>query len=555
MTFGKRFYVKFGAMALGVFLSLSAGAGGAQVTSRFVVPGSAATTSKITPGGSVPIDFRVDAPATATIGAAFRIIQTVPASPSSFFQITARDFTASIYNDTASGTPDAQVLALPSALLSPSNGDNLGRNTIGLAGAPTGNNLFVETFTLKVDPATPLGSYTIAPTAGGTSTVTDTAFNDYDMALTASYVIVVGQTLTVTKSGTGTGTVTADSGLINCGAVCTDIYPGTVVTLTATPTGTSTFFGWSGGGCSGTGTCVVTVSAATTVNAQFDPGPQPLTVTLAGTGVGTVASAPAGIACAPTCNANFPAGSTVVLTATPNVGSTFTGWSGGGCAGTGTCTVTMNAPITVTATFLLPSWNVTVTKAGFGQGTVTSAPAGINCGATCTAPFTSGSSVTLTAVPLAGYTFTGWSGGGCSGTGTCVINPILADTAVTATFGDTQAPTTTIVSGPTNPSSVPNPQFTFTADESPVTFHCSLDGSAAVICTSPFTVNVGNGNHTFSVFATDPAGNVGNTVVFTWTAQGIIIANVPIPTLNEWMLVLLALILGSAGILARRRRN
>jgi hypothetical protein len=88
-----------------------------------------------------------------------------------------------------------------------------------------------------------------------------------------------------------------------------------------------------------------------------------------------------------------------------------------------------------------------------------------------------------------------------------------------------------------------------------VTFRCSLDGAPATVCTSPTTVGVTNGPHTFTVFATDPAGNVGNTASFSWTAAGIIVSNVPVPTLNEWMLVLLALILGSAGILARRRKG
>jgi len=41
----------------------------------------------------------------------------------------------------------------------------------------------------------------------------------------------------------------------------------------------------------------------------------------------------------------------VTLTATPASGSTFTGWSGGGCSGTGSCTVTLSAAATVTATF------------------------------------------------------------------------------------------------------------------------------------------------------------------------------------------------------------
>ena len=64
---------------------------------------------------------------------------------------------------------------------------------------------------------------------------------------------------------------------------------------------------------------------------------------------------------------------------------------------------------------------------------MTSNPAGINCGATCSASYRNGTPVTLTATPRAGSTFTGWSGGGCSGTGTCVIT-LTADTTVTATF-------------------------------------------------------------------------------------------------------------------------
>jgi hypothetical protein len=42
--------------------------------------------------------------------------------------------------------------------------------------------------------------------------------------------------------------------------------------------------------------------------------------------------------------------------------------------------------------------------------------------------------VTLTAAPAAGSAFTGWSGGGCSGTGTCAV-ALAADVTVTANFG------------------------------------------------------------------------------------------------------------------------
>ncbi len=47
-----------------------------------------------------------------------------------------------------------------------------------------------------------------------------------------------------------------------------------------------------------------------------------------------------------------------------------------------------------------PTVSLTVSLAGNGQGTVTSAPAGIACGSSCTAPFGTGSSVTLTAAPV-----------------------------------------------------------------------------------------------------------------------------------------------------------
>ena len=154
-----------------------------------------------------------------------------------------------------------------------------------------------------------------------------------------------------------------------------------------------------------------------------------LTVTRAGAGTGTVTSSPAGINCGPTCSASFTTGTVVTLTAAPTGGSTFSGWSGA-CSGTGTCAVTMSQARAVTATFALPTFALTVTKAG--AGTVTSNPAGINCGATCSASFANGTAVTLTAAPTAGSTFTGWSGA-CTGTGNCSVT-MSAARAVTATF-------------------------------------------------------------------------------------------------------------------------
>jgi List-Bact-rpt repeat protein len=75
---------------------------------------------------------------------------------------------------------------------------------------------------------------------------------------------------------------------------------------------------------------------------------------------------------------------------------------------------------------------LSVSLAGSGTGTVTSSPAGINCPTVCSANFSSGQSVTLTATAASGSSFTGWSGA-CSGTGTCTVT-MSSKQSVTATF-------------------------------------------------------------------------------------------------------------------------
>ncbi len=78
-----------------------------------------------------------------------------------------------------------------------------------------------------------------------------------------------------------------------------------------------------------------------------------LTVNKTGTGSGTVTSNPAGINCGNDCTETYSSGTTITLTATPNPGSVFAGWSGdcSSCGTNPTCTITMNANKTCTATF------------------------------------------------------------------------------------------------------------------------------------------------------------------------------------------------------------
>ncbi|CAK0758059.1 hypothetical protein CCP3SC5AM1_2450001 [Gammaproteobacteria bacterium] len=248
----------------------------------------------------------------------------------------------------------------------------------------------------------------------------------------------VKYSLIVVKSGSGTGTVTSSPTGINCGTDCSENYaPGTSVTLTATATTGSSFAGWSGGGCSGTAsTCTVTMNAATNVTATFDLVKYSLIVVKSGSGTGTVTSSPTGINCGTDCSENYAPSTSVTLIATATTESSFAGWSGGGCSGTAsTCTVTMNAATNVTVTFEpIIYYSLVVAKFGAGTGTVTSSPAGIDCGTDCSENYTSNTNVMLTATAATGSSFAGWSGGGCSGTASTCTVTMNAATTVTATF-------------------------------------------------------------------------------------------------------------------------
>ena len=79
-----------------------------------------------------------------------------------------------------------------------------------------------------------------------------------------------------------------------------------------------------------------------------------------------------------------------------------------------------------------------LTVTASGSGTVTSAAAGINCGAACSGSYLSGTSITLTATPTNGSTFAGWSGA-CTGTGPCTV-AMTVTRSVTATFSGGNGP-------------------------------------------------------------------------------------------------------------------
>jgi hypothetical protein len=150
-------------------------------------------------------------------------------------------------------------------------------------------------------------------------------------------------------------------------------------------------------------TAQVTDQLNTTVQQQFtivvaDGTTSGLVVGKEGAGQGTVTSNPAGIACGADCAELFGGAPSVTLAAQAAVGSTFTGWSGGGCTGTSTCTPALATGTTTTVVATFASSGCSIAPIAFGQ-TVNGALAGTDC----IAPHRAGTRADL-------YTFTATAG-------------------------------------------------------------------------------------------------------------------------------------------------
>ncbi|HEX9660295.1 MAG TPA: choice-of-anchor Q domain-containing protein, partial [Rhodothermales bacterium] len=157
-----------------------------------------------------------------------------------------------------------------------------------------------------------------------------------------------------------------------------------------------------------------------------------LEVMRSGSGAGHVGSAPSGIDCGADCSHLYAEGASVTLTATPDVASTFSGWTGD-CSGTAACVVDLTGDRFVGAAFeALPLRTLVVTTSGTGQGLVLSEPSGLSCGADCSEDYPHGTVVTLWAIPTHGSVFSGWSGA-CSGDADCVVS-LSSDRSVDAVF-------------------------------------------------------------------------------------------------------------------------
>jgi hypothetical protein len=310
--------------------------------------------------------------------------------------------------------------------------------------------------------------------AGMTTTISATLPGATIPSITITVPAATGFTFQLVLEGTAFGTVMDNQGQINCtnsggqgatGTCSTTYASGTPIILTETPDSGSVFGGWGLSECTGTTqACAFTITGDTEISATFNNGTGNFALNVIpganATGGGTVTGNIGGtgtvIQCAlngvttPTgvCTQNILSGSITTLTAIANGTSNFTSWSAPCVVPTGQpakCVVTMGAAQTVSALFTAQTSSFTVALTGNGTLTSISTPTvtpEIDCAnpappTACSANFTAGTSVSLTATPATGYLFNSWTAGPCNGT---TANPCAfvvgntASTSATALF-------------------------------------------------------------------------------------------------------------------------
>jgi hypothetical protein len=208
---------------------------------------------------------------------------------------------------------------------------------------------------------------------------------------------------------------------------------GEFVTVTAQPADGYEFLGWEGDIAAAESSLTFEMTADTTLTAVFalagSTAPHSLTALVEPTGTGAIVRDPAEF--------EYDDGVPVTLTAHPDEGYVFSGWTGDVPAGVNpyspTITVTMNSDMMLLATFAAglslegPPYVLIVESVPAAGGTVAAYPNEFE--------FDEGATVTVTATPAAGYEFRGWEGD-LVGTDSTISFDIVDDTNLRAVFAE-----------------------------------------------------------------------------------------------------------------------
>lgn len=321
---------------------------------------------------------------------------------------------------TVAPPPPAQAAPIPAAptersftvaVSSPGAGTVLSApEGIECASTCTGSFLSGSTVSLTAVPATGWNfiGWTSSCQSAGSSTCTVTMSQSR-----STTALFARATFDLTVNKQGSGTVSSSDGSLTCGAGCSSsVAPmtnGSTVTLTATPADGWAIDSWSSS-CADVGaasTCTLSMSQARSTTVWFTRASYDVTVVSNGQGI--VTSDLGGLECGAQCSATVPSGQSVVLTAVPDEGWKFAGWTSS-CVAAGTaptCSLVADADRSTSAFFVPAAFAFTALTNG--AGSVTAEVDGEACDATCLAGVDNGATVVLTATPADGWAFVGWT--------------------------------------------------------------------------------------------------------------------------------------------------
>ena len=259
-------------------------------------------------------------------------------------------------------------------------------------------------------------SYTISPDVG--YHVADVLVDGLSVGAVTSYLftnVIADQTLAATfvqneymliVSVVGSGSVAKSPSQAS-------YHYGDTVQLTATPIDDWSFLGWSGDFSISVNPVSVIINGSTSVTATFIQSASYI-LTVSTVGSGSVVKTPE--------QTSYHSGDAVTLTAIPSAGWSFSGWSDGFSNSANPVIVTINGTTSVIATFTQDSYALTVSTVGGGSVALNNA-----------GPYHLGDVVKLTANPIAGWSFSAWSGA-LAGSANPVDLSIVGDMSVTAFF-------------------------------------------------------------------------------------------------------------------------
>jgi hypothetical protein len=238
------------------------------------------------------------------------------------------------------------------------------------------------------------------------------------------------KTVSVVKLGNGSGNISSKPFCIDCGNVCSFLYPkNSSITLIPSAAKDSSFAGWRGSDCEGlASSCFLTVTDNTVLTAVFNTVPYYDLKIVSTLPTAKITSNDGLINYPLTTTARYKQDSFVVLSASNEVGYLFKGFLGSNCGENNPCGTTMYGNITLTAKYIESVNQLTIHNKSQnnepGQGVIYCSLDQLNpitTSRTFTAP--TNTVVTIAAVPSENFVFRGFEGSPCGGikTDTCIF--------------------------------------------------------------------------------------------------------------------------------------